>query len=226
MKKFISYLLVGVLATLFLVGCDSKKLKLPDSSKYDVKKDQTTQENKKIVPSGNKPTSLYEGTTKFNGTSKLEKRPLTVTYEQNGQVKSEKVTVIVGFEDEMLAYVNNLRNIGHKNALKNNDELRKAAIIRASEAAVCWSHTRPNGQRCFTVLDTLSIRPQLLNAGENLGRGQKSVPQVMKGWMGSKTHKENILSSTNEYTDVGFAWIVTEDGTNYWAQIFAYVDEQ
>lgn len=172
----------------------------------------------------NGPTTLYEGTTAYNGSSNLKKKKVDINYIQDGKQKTKTVTVVTGFENEMLAYVNNVRDKAHKNPLKMNTELRNAAIIRATESSVNWAHTRPDGSRCFTILAGTTFKDDIKNAGENLGKHQTSVEEVMDSWMKSKGHKENILSLTVDYNYVGFAWIITEDGQNYWAQMFTYID--
>lgn len=239
MKKYISILVTGIVFVSMLSGCSKEKSKLPDTSKYTTTttllseeskkssnltkpKDNATTSTKRYV--SNTTTSLYENTTAYNGAGNLSKRKVTITYEQNGEQKEIQVTVITGFENEMLSKVNNLRKIAGKNPLKINDELQNAAVIRAAEATVNWSHTRPNGTKCFTVLDKLSIRPSMRSAGENLGKNQKSVDEVMNAWMSSKGHKDNIISTSTDYNYVGFAWVIAPNGDNVWCQIFAYLD--
>lgn len=171
-------------------------------------------------------TSTYSATTVCAGKSKLVQTPRTIGYTQDGESKSINVTVITGFENEMLAYVNKERENAGKSALYVNTELSELAIIRAAEAGVFWSHTRPNGTICFTVLD---LNPALKNrikmAGENLAWNQATVPQVMTDWMNSPGHKANIIK--DEYNCVGFGLVIVqrEDGSfdPLWAQMFAQI---
>ncbi|NCA79624.1 MAG: CAP domain-containing protein [Sphingobacteriia bacterium] len=171
-------------------------------------------------------TSTYSVTTSWAGTSTLLQTPRTIEYTQDGESKSINVTVITGFENEMLAYINNERENAGKSSLYINTELSELAIIRAAEAGVLWSHTRPNGTICFTVLD---LKPDLKNriycAGENLAWNQTTVPQVMTDWMNSPGHRANILK--DEYNCVGLGLVIVEreDGSfdPLWAQMFAQV---
>ena len=58
------------------------------------------------------------------------------------------------------------------------------------------------------------------SVGENIAGGQETLEQVMKAWMASPGHCENIMKST--YTEVGVA-IVKNDQSSYqiyWAQNF------
>jgi uncharacterized protein YkwD len=58
------------------------------------------------------------------------------------------------------------------------------------------------------------------SVGENIAGGQRSLDEVMKAWMASPGHCENIMKST--YTEVGVAIVIKEDSTYqvYWGQNF------
>ncbi|RUM70400.1 MAG: hypothetical protein DSZ07_02535 [Sulfurovum sp.] len=58
------------------------------------------------------------------------------------------------------------------------------------------------------------------SVGENIAAGQRSVEEVMKAWMASPGHCENIMKST--YTEVGVAIIIKTDSDYqiYWGQNF------
>lgn len=184
---------------------------------------QETTEATTITPATATTREPYSVTTKYAGTSILSKTVTSIPYTENGEQKSVTVTVVTGFEDEMLAYINNERTNANKNTLVIDTELSRLATIRAAEASIRWSHTRPDGTSCFSILDTSPIRPRIKNAGENLAKNQTSVPQVMDTWMHSPGHRANILSQGNEYNSVGMAWVITQDGQYYWAQMFATI---
>ena len=46
--------------------------------------------------------------------------------------------------------------------------------------------------------------------GENVAQGQKTCEEVIRAWMNSPHHKENILKP--EFTEIGAACYVTEAG--------------
>jgi len=58
------------------------------------------------------------------------------------------------------------------------------------------------------------------SVGENIAAGQRSVEEVMKAWMASPGHCENIMKST--YTEVGVAIVIKTDSDYqiYWGQNF------
>jgi uncharacterized protein YkwD len=56
-------------------------------------------------------------------------------------------------------------------------------------------------------------------AGENVARGGDSLQEVMKGWMDSKGHRENILR--RDFREIGVACVLDDDGVPYYTQLFA-----
>lgn len=163
-------------------------------------------------------------TTRWAGKSVLSQSTKTISYIQNGEQKEITVTVVTGFENEMLAYINGERTNRGKSPLSINNELGELAVIRAAEAGVLWSHTRPDGTNCFTVLDLKpELKKRIVYAGENLAWNQHTVIEVMTDWMNSPGHKANIIR--DEYNCVGLALVMVEreDGISepLWAQIFA-----
>lgn len=88
-----------------------------------------------------------------------------------------------------------------------------AAQVRAEEAKCCWSHTRPDGRKCFTALAEAGVTYQA--AGENLA-GKISTPEkVVQAWMDSPGHRKNIMNP--KYTQIGVGYVA--DG-NYWGEFF------
>ncbi len=53
---------------------------------------------------------------------------------------------------------------------------------------------------------------------ENVAEGYRTVDSLMRGWMESEHHRENILG---RYTQVGFGLARDEDGEPYWTTDFA-----
>lgn len=99
--------------------------------------------------------------------------------------------------------------------LAMDQDLLDAAMLRAAEIAVEFSHTRPDGTDCFTACDKMY--------GENIaygtGRGYGTPASVMKGWMDSTGHRMNILN--DGYQTLGVGCIQTATAI-YWVQCFGY----
>jgi hypothetical protein len=91
--------------------------------------------------------------------------------------------------------------------------LMEAAMQRAAEAALSFSHTRPDGRTCFTAFPEQAGSTQ----GENLAWGQKTAATVVKVWMDSPGHRANIVNPS--FTALGVGALVHGDRV-YWAQLF------
>lgn len=100
-------------------------------------------------------------------------------------------------------------------ALCNAANMRAIEMDRTGE----FSHTRPGGRECFTVVDYCNIGYMM--CGENIAAGQPTPEEVMNSWLGSAGHKANILSP--EYTKIGLGYSTGGGGEyrHYWAQEFA-----
>lgn len=57
------------------------------------------------------------------------------------------------------------------------------------------------------------------SVAENIAYGQKSPEEVMKTWMKSMGHRNNILNS--KFTDIGCGMSLSQDGRLYWCVCFA-----
>lgn len=99
--------------------------------------------------------------------------------------------------------------------LKFNNDMYKAAMVRAKECDESFSHDRPNGTSCFTALKEAGVK--YFSAGENIAMGYRTPADVMKGWMDSAGHRNNILNPN--FTD--FACGVYKSG--YWSQFFCKI---
>lgn len=121
------------------------------------------------------------------------------------------------YAEEILRLVNVERQKAGLSNVSQSSLLDSAALVRAKEIPQLFSHTRPNGQSCFSVLSELGISYN--GAGENIAMGQTSPAQVMNEWMNSSGHKANILNPSFKNLGVG----VYKSGSKYyWAQMFTY----
>lgn len=115
--------------------------------------------------------------------------------------------------EEVLALVNIERNKEGLKSLTLDTELCKAAQVRANEINTLFSHTRPDGTSCFTVLDEFNISWNTV--GENIAKGQKSPSEVVAAWMNSEGHRKNIMNSNFGKLGVGY-----DSSTKSWVQLF------
>ena len=120
---------------------------------------------------------------------------------------------------EFVQQVLNLVNIERRKAgvspLKLSRYLNDAAAIRAEEITQVFSHTRPDGSSCFTVLDK-----NYYNVGENIAEGQSTPKEVMNSWMNSPGHRANILKPEFTELGVGYVYDGSSEYKHYWVQLF------
>ncbi len=119
------------------------------------------------------------------------------------------------FPKEVLRLVNVERaKVGAK-PLKFAEDLAASAFVRATELPKKFSHTRPNGTKCFTAMPQ---RGHIL--GENLAGGHTSPEQVVQAWMDSKSHRANMLSK--KFTELGVVYYYQPNSKykHYWVQHF------
>lgn len=118
--------------------------------------------------------------------------------------------------NEVYEITNNYRSLVGVPSLTLDFSLVEAANIRAKELSDSFSHTRPNGSSCFTVLSELGI--SYGTAGENIAAGYSSSQSVMEGWRSSSGHYQNIISSKFKKIGIGVNII---NNQYYWVQIFS-----
>jgi uncharacterized protein YkwD len=129
---------------------------------------------------------------------------------------TEEEQAILDFKEEVIRLVNIEREDEGVPALTEMDTLAEMADIRAEESAASFSHTRPDGTRCFTLFTEYSLKYRA--AGENLAYGFKTPEAVVNAWMNSEGHKKNILDPDFSY--IGIGYYVNENGRIYCSQFF------
>ena len=98
-------------------------------------------------------------------------------------------------------------------ALTWDKDLTDSAMQRAAEIAIYFSHTRPNGQKPFTVFP-----PNSLVKSENIAAGFPDAKSVMDGWTNSPGHYSNMVAKNVE--SVGVGCFYQPDGKIHWVQLF------
>lgn len=143
---------------------------------------------------------LFMAVCSMGKTAYAENASLTITGTSNYDYAYQVLTIL-----------NEERKDAGVGELEMDKELLEAAMQRAAECAVSFSHVRPDGTACFSVSDK--------SYGENIAAGQKTPESVMASWMSSYGHKDNMLNS--EYLSVGIGCFY-QNGSLYWVQCFGY----
>lgn len=151
-----------------------------------------------------KTTAKRTGNKTVKTTSKLITKTTT-------QTTPSLQNTAAAYRQEVLRLVNVERTKEGLPALQYYTAAQSAADIRANEILQSFSHTRPNGETCFTALDDLGI--QYYAAGENIAMGQTSPSQVVTAWMNSAGHRANILNEDFNAIVIGYK-------NNAWVQLF------
>ncbi|WP_051671664.1 CAP domain-containing protein [Oribacterium sp. P6A1] len=115
---------------------------------------------------------------------------------------------------EVYAMVNAYRAENGKNALLLNGTLSGVAMKRAEELSRNYSHIRPDGSRCFTLMKENGY--SYIVAAENIAFGQTSSGEAFVTWINSSGHRRNILG---DFTEIGIG-VYKNNGTYYWVQEF------
>ena len=119
------------------------------------------------------------------------------------------------FPMEVLRLVNKERSKVGAAPLKFAKDLAASAYVRAVELPTKFSHTRPNGTKCFSAMPQ---RGHIL--GENLAGGQTSPKQVVQAWMDSQTHRDNILNPKYKELGIVYYYQANSKYKHYWVQHF------
>ena len=120
--------------------------------------------------------------------------------------------------EEMLKQVNKVRSKVGASALKLDDKLCAAAMLRAQEIVDAFSHTRPDGSDCFTIFKKYGITYSY--AGENIAAGNKTVTDTMDQWINSEGHYKNMINGNFGKLGVGVVSSSNSYYGTYWVQMF------
>ena len=112
---------------------------------------------------------------------------------------------------EVFKLVNTERMKAGLQPYKYDLRLEKAAMVRAKEIAVKFSHIRPDGRNSSTAVSEAGAG---CPSGENIGMGTSSAPEIMQAWMDSPGHKIAILSKSSTHIGVGYY-------KGHWVQVFS-----
>ncbi len=139
--------------------------------------------------------------------------------EQQPQQPEQQPQVNTGdYKAQVVALMNQERANAGVGGISQNASLDAVAQIRAQEIAQSFSHTRPNGTSCFTVLGENGIAYNY--AGENIAAGYGDPASVMSGWMNSEGHRANILDGSFGQVGIGYYTDPNSGYGTYWVQIF------
>lgn len=120
--------------------------------------------------------------------------------------------------NEILTLVNQERAKVGVAPLKLSSELNSIANERAVESSNYFSHTRPNGESCFSIFEDNDI--DYSYCGENLAAGNSTAKETVEQWINSPGHYANMIDP--EFTELGVGFYHDDNSTYkyYWVQVF------
>lgn len=119
--------------------------------------------------------------------------PPTSPAETEYQIYDISDYVVGALEKTMMDRVNSHRREAGVAELEKSDRLSAIASVRAYEASLSWSHTRPDGSDYTTVLQDYGF--QAGTAGENLlyTSGDEDGAALVGQWMNAESNRDNLL---------------------------------
>ncbi|EGZ30305.1 hypothetical protein PHYSODRAFT_421947, partial [Phytophthora sojae] len=125
-----------------------------------------------------------------------------------------------GFQSLLLAAVNKERAACGLPSLCMSSKLQSAAQKHSNDMAAknYMSHTGSDGSSMSQRITASGY--QWTDIAENVAAGQKDVAAVMKSWMNSAGHKQNILSKDYTMFGCGYAYSAKSSYKHYWTQDF------
>jgi uncharacterized protein YkwD len=118
---------------------------------------------------------------------------------------------------ELIAAHNRERAAEELEPVVASAKLSAAALVHARDMAEHekLSHEGSDGSKFNERIERQGYQGRRL--AENVAKGQESVAEVMREWMNSPHHRENILGN---FSEIGVAYATSEDGTRYWCTTF------
>jgi len=116
------------------------------------------------------------------------------------------VTACGADKEEILRQINEVREERGLSPYELSEDFCRYADIRAGEQEKCFSHTRPDGRRWYTV------SPSVYR--ENIAHIENSEQEkyLITAWMESDSHRANVLSKESRKIGIG---IYETDGEQY-----------
>lgn len=124
---------------------------------------------------------------------------------------------ISSLTEEMLGYVNEVREQYGMQPVYGLEILDEAADTRAKELAESFGHTRPDSDKSSydTVISGSGM--DWWRCGENIAKGGADSRRVFESWLASKAHRAVMLDPNMKYMSLAK---YEKNGETYWEQLF------
>ena len=129
-------------------------------------------------------------------------------------------------EEQFAAEIFRLTNIERTKhgepLVQTNNDLNRAAMQRAKEISIKFSHTRPDGTDALSIFGEYNNIPDN-HAAENISAGYTSPQSAVDGWMNSPGHRVSLLNTYSTHLGVG---VCKSGSTYYCVQLFTAYGEK
>ena len=160
-------------------------------------------------PNNNKPNNNKPNNNQNNN----------INTDKDNNTSNDNVTgEFAAFQKEVVRLVNVERQKQGLGKLSLNAKLSNVATLKSQDMINknYFDHTSPTYGSPFDMMKQFNISYK--TAGENIAKGQNTPAEVVKAWMNSQCHRENILNKN--YTEIGIGVAKDANGTLYWTQMF------
>ena len=176
--------------------------------------DNNQNNNNSNIGNNDKPNSNKPNNNKPNNNQNNN-----INTDKDNNTSNDSITgEFAAFQKEVVRLVNVERQKQGLGKLSLNAKLSNVATLKSQDMINknYFDHTSPTYGSPFDMMKQFNISYK--TAGENIAKGQKTPAEVVKAWMNSQGHRENILNKN--YTEIGIGVAKDANGTLYWTQMF------
>lgn len=123
------------------------------------------------------------------------------------------------FVSDVIALVNKERAARGLTSVKEDPKLSQLAVVKLNDIIQRKYFEHKSSYYGYPWDMANYFDYEFRSLGENLAKNLYTPTSVMKGWMASVKHKENILKPI--YTHIGIAVKQDQQGNYYWVQLFS-----
>lgn len=155
----------------------------------------------------------------------------TFTFAQMPKGDEAIMSSDTAFEQELMRLVNAERAKRRMKALQWDENLARAARYHANDMLVDGyfeheSYDKKNGRLkrigdTFERINKFTSKP-VRGRSENIGAGQSTAAEMVKVWMKSSGHRQNILDKEAKYIGVGYVYSDDDEFGHYWVMDAGY----
>ena len=137
----------------------------------------------------------------------------------NPDTSNEQEEKLKALALEMGREINKERVAAGLQPLKITPYLMEISDIRAKEIVGTFSHYRPDGSDCFSILDDVKV--PYYHAGEDIAAGASTVSGTLEQWRSStQGHWQEIMLPQNTHMGIGVAYSENSTYRWYWETFF------